>query len=73
MIERLTFLTIVHSDADGVILLGLNPQRHFPDDATADEINALLFRRGLRPCPHSHHSHDEEFAECTATQAKITL
>jgi len=36
----------------------------FPDDATSDEINALLFLNGLRPCPHSSHSHDEEFAEC---------
>jgi len=32
--------------------------------ATADEIHAFLFQRGLRSCPHSHHSSDEEFAEC---------
>jgi len=38
----------------------------FPEDATVDEINEFLFFRGLRPCPHSHHSTDEEFAECTA-------
>jgi hypothetical protein len=37
----------------------------FPEDATVDEINEFLFFRGLRPCPHSHHSTDEEFAECT--------
>jgi hypothetical protein len=30
----------------------------------ADEVNEFLYFRGLRPCPHSHHSHDEEFAEC---------
>ena len=32
--------------------------------ATADEMNRWLFIRGLRPCPHSHHSSDEEFALC---------
>ena len=37
----------------------------FPDGASADEVNEFLFFRGLRPCPHSHHSSDEEFAECT--------
>jgi len=34
------------------------------DDQTADEINELLYFRGLRPCPHSHHSSDEDFARC---------
>jgi len=37
----------------------------FPGGATADEVNEFLFFRGLRPCPHSHHSSDEDFAECT--------
>ena len=40
--------------------------RKFPDDATADEINEFLYFRGLRPCPHSHHSTDEEFAKCSS-------
>ena len=35
----------------------------FPD-RTADEINELLYFRGLRPCPHSYHSSDEDFAGC---------
>ena len=39
---------------------------HFYDDRSPDEINALLFSKGLRPCPHSHHSSDEEFAGCTS-------
>ena len=35
---------------------------------TPDQVNEFLFLRGLRPCPHSHHSHDEEFAECARTK-----
>jgi len=31
---------------------------------SADEMNEFVFFRGLRPCPHSYHSHDEEFDEC---------
>jgi hypothetical protein len=38
------------------------------DYPTADKINELLYFRGLRPCPHSHHSSDEEFAECRLTR-----
>lgn len=40
-------------------------RRKFPDDWTPDEVNEYLFFRGLRPCPHSEHSSDEDFAECT--------
>jgi hypothetical protein len=32
--------------------------------ATADEVNAWLHTIGLRPCPHSEHSSDEEFQQC---------
>jgi hypothetical protein len=35
-----------------------------PATATADEMNRWLWHRGLRPCPHSHHSSDEDFTEC---------
>ena len=61
MIEPLSFLTVVDSDDVTVALLALDTRRDFPDDATADEINGLLFRRGLRRCPHSGH---DEFATC---------
>jgi hypothetical protein len=43
---------------------GDTEMKKFPDDATPDEVNEFLFHRGLRPCPHSHHSSDEDFAEC---------
>lgn len=32
-----------------------------------NEVNAFLFWRGLRPCPHSFHSSDEEFERCLQT------
>ena len=32
--------------------------------ATADEMNRWIYKRGLRPCPHSHHTSDEDFIEC---------
>jgi len=37
------------------------------DNATADDVNRFLYFRGLRPCPHSHHSTEEEFAACIET------
>ena len=33
-------------------------------DASADEVNDFLFRKGLRLCPHSEHSSVKEFVEC---------
>jgi hypothetical protein len=40
--------------------------------ATPDEINALLFSKKLRPCPHSGHSSDTDFSRCgTATGKSI--
>ncbi len=44
--------------------------RKFPDDATVDEVNEFLYFRGLRPCPHSHDSTDEEFAKCSIPRAE---
>src|SRR6266480_6629343 len=35
--------------------------------ASADEANHYLFLRGLRPCPHSWHSSDEDFSECASS------
>ena len=43
-----------------LFVLGLRKLR----DPTPDEINELLYFRGLRPCSHSHHSTDEDFARC---------
>jgi hypothetical protein len=66
MITRRSFLKLL--GVSGIVLaapvVSLLKEK-FPDGATADEVNEFLFFRGLRPCPHSHHSSDEDFAECT--------
>ncbi len=44
--------------------------------ASADDVNAFLFMRGLRSCPHSDCSSDEDFARCpeaTETLRKARL
>ena len=46
------------------LVFGSRVRRRFPDDWTVDEVNRWLYHRGLRPCIHSFHSSDEEFAEC---------
>src|SRR5579863_501002 len=41
--------------------------------ATTDDMNAYLFVRGMRPCPHSEHSSDEDFAACMTTDEMNTF
>ena len=68
MIGRRAFLKLAGL---GTVCAGLfrSNQRKFPDDWTADEMNEFLYFRGLRPCPHSHHSSDEEFAKCMSLKS----
>jgi hypothetical protein len=61
MIEPLSFLRIADAADDTIALLALDPRRNFPEDATTEEINGLLFRRGLRRCPHGVHDTEEAF------------
>jgi len=35
------------------------------EDVHPDEVNAFLFRSGLRRCPHSEHDSDAAIAACT--------
>ncbi len=67
MIGRREFLKLVGFGtaacvAASLVVSGL--PRKFPDDWSVDEVNRWLYHRGLRPCIHSFHSSDEEFAEC---------
>jgi hypothetical protein len=68
MITRRTFLKQLVGSAAACVAASLvvsGLPRKFPDDWSVDEVNEHLFFRGLRPCPHSEHSSDEDFAECT--------
>ncbi len=64
MIKRREFLKLAGTIATATPLVLYSSLRKFPDDWTVDQMNEYLFFRGLRPCPHSYHSSDEEFAEC---------
>lgn len=63
--RREFFKLVIGTACAAVPLATFNLLRKFPGDATANEVNEFLFVRGLRPCPHSYHSSDEEFGECT--------
>lgn len=59
MIVPLVLLTVIADGNENPIPLGAVA------NASQDEVNAQLFFAGLRPCFHSEHTTDADFAACS--------